>query len=105
MTVPDPTPLPPPLGALSMETSAALHAALARYSTGAEDAAALRGALRRVAEEAHARDVSAAELLIAFKSLWRSLPAVRDTSDPMLRARLLERLVTICIEEYYGRET
>jgi hypothetical protein len=105
MTVPDPTPLPPPLGALSAQTSAALHDALARYSKGTEDSVALRCALRDVAEEAHARDVSAAELLIAFKSLWRSLPAVRETSDPMLRARLLERLVTICIEEYYGRHS
>jgi hypothetical protein len=103
MTVPDPTPLPPPLGALSQRTSVALHDALARYSMGTEDAVALRCALRDVAAEAQARDVSAAELLIAFKALWRSLPAVRDTSDPVLRARLLERLVTICIEEYYGR--
>ena len=94
-------PLPSPLSTLSHETRATLRDALTTYLTPPSDVAPLRVALRRVAEESRAQQVRAEQLMIAFKTLWEALPQVREVRDPVSRGKLLERLITVCIEEYY----
>ena len=93
--------LPPAIGALSEETQAVLLAALERFVAEGEDGA-LGDALRRVTREARERRVAPEQLMIAFKALWDRLPAVQSTSDPRLRARLRERLITASIREYFS---
>ena len=99
----DRAPLPEPLGILSPETASALHDSLEHYVGNGGDEGDLRAALRQVTAEARARSVPPEQLMIAFKALWEQLPAVRATSDPRLRARLLERLITASIQEYFTR--
>ena len=100
--VQDPVPLPSPLSALSVETRTVLRDALAHYLAQPGDVGALRSALRRVAEESRAHDLRAEQLMVAFKGLWRSMPQVSAVGDPLARAQMLERLITVCIEEYYA---
>lgn len=97
----DPISLPPALGTLSEEAQGALVDALERYVAQGDDAA-LRPALQRVTREARERRMPPEQLMIAFKALWERMPSVRATSDPRLRARLLERLITASIREYFA---
>ena len=41
------------------------------------------------------------QLLGVLKSMWHSLPSVRAISDSSDQVRLLQRVVTMCIKEYY----
>lgn len=94
--------LPPELGVLSGEAQSGLLAALEQFVSQSGDDGSLRGALRRVTLEARERQIPPERLMIAFKALWERLPAVRDTTDPRMRARLLERLITASIQEYFA---
>ncbi|MBX6332442.1 MAG: hypothetical protein IRY91_11395 [Gemmatimonadaceae bacterium] len=40
-------------------------------------------------------------MVIALKQVWESLPEVRNAATSYDRARILERLVMLCIDEYY----
>ena len=99
---PDRVPPRTPLGILSPDAAAALHDALEHYVSNGGDEGALRGALRLVTAEARANGIPPERLMVAFKSLWEELPSVRATSDPRLRSRLLERLITASIQEYFA---
>ena len=88
--------------ALSAETMQVLHAAIAKHARGAAHDDELRHALRLLAQEAQARRLRAEELIIALKALWRALPEVQQATDRTEQNLLLGRLVTMCIEEYYG---
>jgi hypothetical protein len=46
--------------------------------------------------------VPAARVVIAAKHAWAALPEVRRLGDPARQARLLERLVAMCVERYYA---
>ena len=90
---------------------AALERALAAYGTerlgGRGDAReadeALRAAAGRLAAEARARDpVRAERLLVALKPAWRALPAVQHAADTDARSDLWDRLVRLCVEEFYA---
>ena len=94
----------PPEGmpAVSESTVAALREALTRHARRHEaDAGELRRELGAFAAEARASHVGPEKLLVLFKGLWAALPEVRAAADRAEKNRVLERLVTICIEEYY----
>jgi hypothetical protein len=40
-------------------------------------------------------------LLITLKETWNALPEVRSMNDSREQVRLLQRVVTMCIREYY----
>ncbi len=93
---------PPPTPGLAEETIARSRVALSRYlenpEAGAED---LRLALDGLAGEARAKQMLPEQLLVVLKDLWYSLPAVRSIDDAGAQIRLLQRVVTMCIKEYY----
>lgn len=86
---------------LSQESISALEAALHGYLADENSAAALEPAMRRIAAEAREKKIRAEQLLIMLKEVWYALPqleAVRGETQ----TRLLQRVVTLCIREYYS---
>jgi hypothetical protein len=92
---------PGPL-ALDAVTITAVRTALVDYVGTPSDPAALRNALHRMAAEAHDKSMLPEQLLVVLKDLWHSLPSVQAISDPTDQVRLLQRVVTMCIKEYYA---
>lgn len=82
-------------------TIEALRRALTSYLADRRDAATLQAALGQIAVEARARKLRAEELLILLKDVWFELPEVARASDAEEQNRLLQRIVTLCIREYY----
>jgi len=62
----------------------------------------LRDALRDLADDARARQIPPEYLLVVLKDLWRSLPQLRSAT-PSDEARLLQRVVSMSIAQYYRR--
>jgi hemoglobin-like flavoprotein len=87
---------------LSSESVTALTDALHRYAANESDLAMLQPSLRAIAEEARERKVSAEQLLVLLKDVWYQLPSVRDAADGD-QQQMLQRVVTLCIREYYSR--
>jgi hypothetical protein len=87
--------------ALADETIAAVRSALVRYVDAPSHGDDLRSALHAMAAEAHTKSIAPEQLLVALKDIWYSLPSVRGIPDPSERIRLLQRVVTMCIKEYY----
>ena len=77
--------------------------AFVRSAGGETDEAAVCVALERMAGEAHERQLHGEHLLVAFKRLWSEMPEVRAFREAGARQRLLDRLVTLCIDTYYRR--
>ena len=88
--------------ALSAETLQVLRAAIAKHACGQAHDDELRHALGRLAREAQTRRMRAEELIIALKALWRTLPEVQQATNRTEQSLLLGRLVSMCIDEYYG---
>ena len=86
----------------STETLEILRAAIAKHARGEAHDDELRRALSLLAQEAQVKHLRAEELIIALKTLWRSLPEVQQATNRTDQNLLLGRLVSICIEEYYG---
>jgi hypothetical protein len=65
----------------------------------------MRRALRLLCEDARRRGVRAEQLVVMIKQAWASLPETRwrpgDDRGPVI----LERVVRVCIEEYYADAT
>ena len=92
----------PGRGSLSPETIEAVRAALVAYVGAPHSGELLRGALHAMAAEAHAQAMLPEQLLVLLKDIWYSVPgvsAIRETTD---QVRLLQRVVTMCIKEYYA---
>jgi hypothetical protein len=87
---------------LSEETIAAVRTTLVRYVDAPTDGDELRSALHAMAADARAKAVPPEQLLVALKDIWYSLPVVRGMHDPSEQIRLLQRVVTMCIKEYYA---
>lgn len=99
MMAPDSSHVPP--GQLDPATIAALQSALHEYVlTGSSSA--LQESLTRFADEARERHVLPEHLLIVLKETWNALPQVRAMADSRQQARLLERVISMCIKEYYS---
>ena len=62
----------------------------------------LGAALRAVSREARARGLGAPVVLLELRRVWEGLPSVRRAATREERGRAIERLVAICLEEYYG---
>lgn len=82
-------------------TVAALHAAMAAYARGWPNAE-IRPALHLLAEDARMHDVRVEHAIILLKNLWRALPEVQQMADRTKHYRLLSRLVSLFIFEYFG---
>jgi hypothetical protein len=90
----------------SDDARAALQAALGgfvRSGGRSADEEAVCVVLRQLATEAHARQLHGEHLLVAFKRVWSEMPEVRAFRESGERQRLLDRLVTLCIDAYYRR--
>ena len=96
----DSSPTPP--GGLAEDTINAVRAALVSYLRAPGNSTELRAALNRMADEARTRAILPEHLLITLKQLWISLPEVRAVGDADEQTRILQRVVTMCIREYYG---
>jgi len=96
----DSSPTPP--SGLAEETTEAVRAALVRYLRAPGSPNELRSALNRMADEARSKAILPEHLLITLKRLWSSLPEVRALGDVEEQTRMLQRVVTMCIREYYG---
>jgi hypothetical protein len=92
----------PPPSRLPDETVHALREALRRYLSNGLTPGPLQAALLLTAREARERDILPEQLLIALKDVWNSLPEVRAMTDNGQQVRLLQRVVTMCIKEYYS---
>ena len=91
--------------ALSDETTSALRTAvLGHLRRAADDSDALGDAVSRVVAEARERDMRAEELILAFKALYDALPEPASAAVRAEQLRLRERLVTACINAYYGTD-
>lgn len=88
--------------ALDAQTIRALHEALVNYVDAPARSDALRSALNRMAVEAHDKSMLPEQVLVVLKDIWHSLPGVQAITDPAEQVRLLQRVVTMCIKEYYA---
>jgi seryl-tRNA(Sec) selenium transferase len=98
MMVPGSTPNRPELSADSI---AALKSALNAYAVD-NDLRALQSALRLLASEAREKAIHAEQLLVVLKDAWFSLPQVAQAPQGDEQNRQLQRVVTVCIREYYS---
>jgi hypothetical protein len=91
----------PPNG-LADGTIDAVRAALRTYLADADSPTGLQGALLSMASEARAKEILPEQLLVVLKGVWNGLPEVRAMSDSSEQIRLMQRVVTMCINEYYS---
>ena len=96
----DTGPLPP--NALAQETVDAVRRALLRHARSVEPAIELRTALHALAREAREKAVPPEQMLVTLKNVWQSLPEVESARDLTEQTRILQRLVTISIKEYFA---
>ena len=92
----------PPPSRLDDETVAAVRDALRTYLSRTPQPAALQRALVRMSAEARDRSILPEQLLVVLKDVWGTLPEVRAMTDTGEQVRLLQRVVTMCIKEYYS---
>lgn len=88
--------------ALTEDTIEAVRASLEQYVANPARGEALGSTLRAMAAEAREQSMLAEQLLIVLKDIWYSLPSVRNMSETSDQVRLLQRVVTMCIKEYYS---
>jgi hypothetical protein len=91
-----------PPSRLDDETVAAVRDALRVYLSRSPDAEALRRALIRMSTEARERSILPEHVLVVLKDLWSQLPEVRAMPETGEQIRMLQRVVTMCIKEYYS---
>lgn len=58
--------------------------------------------LRKMAREAHERNIPPEELIVVFKQLWNSLAESLRPQNGDQFERVRQRLVTLCIQAYYA---
>jgi hypothetical protein len=82
-------------------TLAALRNALRTHLAGRPTGGELHRSLKALCAEAHTCGLRAEELVVRLKHLFHQLPEVQELSHGSDRSDLLNRLVSVCIEEYY----
>ncbi|HEU4630728.1 MAG TPA: hypothetical protein VFS08_13335 [Gemmatimonadaceae bacterium] len=90
----------------SDETLALVRERLVAFLQGgqtAEEEEEVCEALARLAQEARDRRLHGEHVLLAVKTLWQNMAEVSTIRDSAERQRLLDRLVTLCIDIYYQR--
>ena len=91
-----------PPSRLDDETVAAVRAALRTYLSRTPEPATLQHALVRMSSEPRDRSILPEQQLVVLKDVWGTLPEVRAMTDSGEQVRLLQRVVTMCIKEYYS---
>jgi hypothetical protein len=82
-------------------TLAALRGALRSYLAGQPTRGELHRAMQALCAEAHGGGLRAEELLVRLKLLFHQLPEVQALPHSSDRSDLLNRVVSVCIEQYY----
>ncbi|CAN5260937.1 hypothetical protein BH09GEM1_BH09GEM1_28780 [soil metagenome] len=90
-----------PPSRLSDDTTHSVRVALREY-LASDTSSALQHALVLMAADAREKSMPPEQVLIALKDIWNALPEVRAMSDAGNQIRLLQRVVTMCIKEYYS---
>lgn len=96
-------PMPP--NALAHETVDAVRRAVQHYASDASTSSStpeLRTALHAFAHEARVKGIPPEHLLVTLKGIWQALPEVESARDHTEKTRILQRVVTICIHEYFA---
>ena len=91
-----------PPSRLDDEALNGVRLALRAYLRDSDDAGALQASLVHIATEARARNILPEQLLVTLKEMWSTLPEVRAIPDTREQVRLLQRVVSMCIREYYN---
>jgi len=91
-----------PPSRLDDSTVNAVRDALRLYLADSSEPGALQRALLQLSAEARDKDLHAEQLLVLLKDIWYALPEVRTMTDTTEQVRLLQRVVTMCIKEYYS---
>ena len=91
-----------PPSRLDDDTIAAVRNALRQYLANSSTPDPLQPALLAMASEAREKSILPEHLLIVLKDVWNALPEVRSMSDNAEQVRVLQRVVTMCIKEYYS---
>ena len=91
-----------PPSRLDDETVNTVRLALRAYLHDSAEPSALQSSLLLMATEARARAILPEQLLVVLKDVWNTLPEVRSMTDTREQVRLLQRVVTMCIKEYYS---
>jgi hypothetical protein len=91
----------PPDTPFPQRAATALRSALQGHLRQAVPDDTLRRALHSLCADARKRNLRPEQLILIFKQVWSSLPEVQDRNAAR-RQDLLDRIVTICIEEYYA---
>ena len=93
---------PPPVPGLAEETVRRARIALSGYLEDQEaHGQDLRDALGVMATEAREKKMLPEQLLVVLKDIWYTLPEVGAVEDSGAQIRMLQRVVTMCIKEYY----
>lgn len=79
-----------------------LRAALQQYLLDTSASSGLRSALMSLSTEAREKAILPEQLLVVLKDVWNVLPEVRAMPDTTEQIRLMQRVVTMCIKEYYS---
>jgi hypothetical protein len=91
-----------PPSRLDEHTVVAVRDALRAYLAKGADPAPLQRALVDMSSEARRKAMLPEHLLVVLKDVWAGLPEVRSMHDSGEQVRLLQRVVTMCIKEYYS---
>lgn len=91
---------------LSDEGIAVLHAAVdsAIADRNPASSAALKYAVKRICLDARRNGWPPERLLIAFKGALYTLPAVQRLARGPDRDEFVAHLVSLCLDEYYGKQ-
>lgn len=92
-----------PPAALDAVTLDAVRTAIVAYlDAPAAHSERLRNALTDMAGQARDRAILPEQLLVTLKDIWYGLPTVKHVAEPRDQVQTLQRIVTMCIKEYYG---
>jgi hypothetical protein len=91
-----------PPSRLDPATIAGLRAALSAYLSDAPEKSQLQLALLTLVADARGKSMPPEQLLVALKEVWHAVPEVRAMSDTAAQVKMLQRVVTMCIREYYS---
>jgi hypothetical protein len=92
----------PPPSRLADDTIDAVRAALKQYLKDPSSPGPLQSALVAMAAEAREKSILPEHVLVVLKGVWNSLPEVRAMTETSEQIRALQRVVTMCIKEYYS---
>jgi hypothetical protein len=79
-----------------------LRATLSRSVETGNHGDELKGLLARAAADARQKGIQAEQLMLALKDIWYSLPQLATQPGSDVETRLLQQLISRCIQEYYA---